>query len=138
MLLVKCSDNGIVTEVDLNVERPVTIVNNTVGHVVGREIIIRSLPLAIPPAVGDAYLIPVCYGLEQHIECSCLDLVPDVLGEGGPALVVAVSAIQTEAIDAVPVGVVGVVACPEGYFLGVSAATSVDDVDEVDLLNGKS
>ena len=94
----------IVAEGDLEGTRPVVVRNELVGHVVRREVVVRTLPLDGPVAVGDADLEPVRVQLEGRVERAVLDDVPDLLRELGDALIVAVVALEGEAVRTVPVG----------------------------------
>ena len=134
MLFIECSNDWVVTEVDFNSERAVAIVNYPVCHIVGREVIVRTLPLGIPPAVGDTNLIPVTVRCERHIEGSGLNLLPNILWERGNTLVVAVVTVKSEAtVDIAPVDYAFcTVILPEHSLLGSATATDPHFLLEVE------
>ena len=130
VLLVKSAYKRVVAEVHLNVERTVAIVNDALCHVPWSNVIIFAHPLGVPPAVGDADLILRRIGHRIfHIECLGLQTVPDVLWEGGNTLIVTVVAVESKAIDSVPVDCRRAVACPDdGLYLLITTRTVNPDV----------
>ena len=57
MLLVKGFYKRVVTEINLNVECTVAIVDNALSHVPRSNIVVCAHPLDIPPSVGDTDLV---------------------------------------------------------------------------------
>ena len=133
--------NRIITEVNLNVVCSVSIVDNSFGHVPWSNVVIRTKPLYRPPASGDTDLVGVAVRTEAHVEGTSLDSVPYILGECGYTLVVAVVAVKTEAVCAVPVYwtvAIRIVVRPDGglHFLVFTTTINPYFFFEVDLQRG--
>ena len=117
MLGVQVVEDRVAVEIDFDGERTVSIILDP--FVAGRNVV--AGPRSGPPAGGDAHLHPVA-ALGQQVERAGLDDIPDVCGEGGDALVVAVVAFQAEAVDTVPVDfAVCAVIFPHYHFFGFAA-----------------
>jgi len=99
MLIVECTDDWIISEVDFDVECSVAIVNHSVCHIVWRDVIVSSHPLGIPPSVGDTYLIPIGICLAYGIECSSLNYIPNIFWECSNTLVVAIVSVKSAMSD---------------------------------------
>lgn len=103
---------GSTTQVDG--DRPGTVFVVNEQHVAGLDVV--GDEVGGPPAGGDTDLIGVASRTIAHDEGLVPNLVPDVSGEGGNTLVVAVVAFKAEAVSAVPVHgamSVGIVVLPE-------------------------
>ena len=101
MLLIEIINYWVITEINLDSIRVITIVDYPISHVAGREIIFCTHPLGIPPAVCDTYLIPFLRRLESQVESTALDDVPRLLWEFGETFIIGVLALKSKTIKVI-------------------------------------
>ena len=120
----------VASEINLNGECAVAIV----GQQLIARLDITNIPVWIPPSGSDTYLRIGC--LDIQIEGLCLDLVPDILWEGGETLVVAIMAIKCKAVSTAPTYCASV-AFPE-YLLLRATSYFLNEVDLFDAVSTTS